>query len=67
MTDSPRVRAAKVADRAEYHAVVRSIVRTPEDIAEWLIADFEANTGMTATEGDWAEARAQARELAGGR
>ncbi len=62
MTDSLRVQAARAADRAELQAVVRSIVRTPEDVAAWWIADFEANTGMTATEGDWAEARKAARE-----
>jgi hypothetical protein len=61
MTDeSPRVKAARAADRAERQSVVNRLVRSPEDLAAWNIARYEAETGNEATKGDWAEARADA-------
>lgn len=66
MTDhiSTRVRDAQAADRAELAAVYRRIIRTPEDCAALMIAEYEAETGMAATLDDWVEARAEvARQM----
>ncbi len=62
MNDSPRVREAKAADRAEMQAVVNRIVRSDEDRAAWMIAQFEAETGHEATDADWEAAREEVRK-----
>lgn len=60
MTDSKRVAAAKAADLADLARAVRQLIRTPQDLADWMIAEYEAATGMMAT----AEDRAYALQCA---
>jgi len=40
----------------ELEQTIRQLIRTPQDAADYLIAEFEAQTGETATEEDRAEA-----------
>ena len=52
MSESARVQRARAQDRAELQAVVQRLVQTPQDMADWRIAEFEAATGMMATDED---------------
>ena len=46
----------------DLETTLRTLLRTPEDIAAWYIAEYEAATGHTATEDDWAAARREVQK-----
>lgn len=52
---------AEAGDRAEMQETLRKIARTPDDVADFMIAEFEASTGLTASAEDIAEARRMVR------
>lgn len=53
-------------DRARLERIgVSYLVRTPEEYADWMIAEFETYTGESATDGDRADALESAREAFG--
>lgn len=54
---SARVQAAEAADHAELQAIYGRIVRSADDAAALLIAEYESETGRLATAEDWAFAR----------